>query len=72
MRLNNPVLRLPEVIALTGLSKTTIYELSKSDDSSFPKPFKIAKRASVWYLHELEDYLTACASQRKEATHEQG
>lgn len=65
MRLNKPVVRLSQVKNLTALSKTTIYELSKNSDNPFPKPFKISKRASAWYLHEVEAYLNACASKRE-------
>lgn len=45
-------IRLPEVIEISGLSKTTIYELVAA--GAFPSPVKIGPRASAWLLSELE------------------
>lgn len=40
------LLRLPEVIHLTGLSKATIYRYMKMGD--FPDPVQLGKRAVAW------------------------
>lgn len=44
--------RVPEVEKLTGLTRSTIYELAA--EGAFPKPVKIGKRASAWLGSELE------------------
>ena len=40
------IYRLPEVIALTGLSRSSIYARVSSNE--FPKPIKIGRRAVGW------------------------
>lgn len=32
------------------------------NDPAFPRPFKLSPRTTVFYEHELDDYLAACAS----------
>jgi len=44
-------LRLPQVIARTGLSRSTIYEYITL--GMFPAPIKAGKRASVWLESEV-------------------
>lgn len=46
------ILRLPEVIKITGLSRSTIYLMIKA--GSFPPPIKLSARASGWLAHEIE------------------
>ena len=46
------IIRLPEVIAKTGLSRSTIYfQISKG---SFPKGVPIGDHARGWLNHEIE------------------
>src|ERR1700761_6891370 len=47
-------LRLPEVKAVTGLSKTTIYERIREAD--FPSPIPIGKRAVGWIESEIKQW----------------
>jgi prophage regulatory protein len=47
-------LRLPQVKATTGLSKTTIYE--KIKDNAFPCPVQISKRAVAWVESEVRQW----------------
>jgi len=49
------LLRLPEVLELTGLKKSSIYARSK--EGSFPKPVKVGARAVAWYAHEVEEWI---------------
>lgn len=49
------ILRLPEVKARTGLSRSTIY-LRISQDS-FPKPISLGARAVGWVDKEIQDWL---------------
>lgn len=51
------VLRLSEVVALTSLSRTTIYR--KMRDGSFPEPLKIGDRAVRWRELEIEAWLAS-------------
>jgi prophage regulatory protein len=47
-------LRLPQVKAATGLSKTTIYE--KIKENAFPCPVLISKRAVAWIESEVRQW----------------
>ena len=52
------VLRLPEVLARTGLSKSTLWKFV--NDGTFPKQIKIGPRAVGWVESEIEAHLQAC------------
>lgn len=45
------IYRLPEVIALTGLSRSSIYARVSSNE--FPKPIKLGRRAIGWSEQSL-------------------
>lgn len=49
------ILRLPEVMTRTGLSRSTIY-LRISQDN-FPKPVNLGARAVGWIEAEINDWL---------------
>ncbi|MDO8954587.1 MAG: AlpA family transcriptional regulator [Gammaproteobacteria bacterium] len=46
--------RLPAVKKITGLARTTIYELIKTGE--FPKPIQISHRGVAWSEIELVDW----------------
>lgn len=48
------LLRLREVRAICGLSRTSIYQAIK--DGDFPQPVAIGARARAWIQHEVEDW----------------
>ena len=50
------ILRLPEVIALTGLSRSSIYK--RIDDGTFPRQVCLGGRAVGWWEHEIQKWLT--------------
>jgi len=50
-------LRLPEVLELTGLSRSTIYR--GSTDGSFPAAVPLTKRAVGWKASEVEAWCKA-------------
>jgi prophage regulatory protein len=56
MENNERLIRLPEVIAKTGLSKTTIWRYEKS--GLFPKRHKITSRTMAWKLSDIDAYIT--------------
>jgi prophage regulatory protein len=45
------ILRLPEIIKITGFSKSWIYELMATRD--FPQSTKIGRRSVGWDSHEI-------------------
>lgn len=45
------LIRLPEVRARTGLSRSAIYARMQAGD--FPPPVKLGERASAWPEHEV-------------------
>lgn len=49
------VLRLPAVIAKTGLGRDSIYR--GGQEGWFPRPVKISERASGWVEAEIDAYL---------------
>ncbi len=48
-------IRLPEVMQMTGISKTTVYEYIRR--GAFPKPYRPTVRISAWKLSEIKAWL---------------
>lgn len=51
------ILRLPEVISLTGFKRSSIYDFMK--DGTFPKSVRIGPRSVGWDSWAIEDWLEA-------------
>ena len=51
------VLRLPEVLKLTGLSRATVYRLERA--GTFPKRKKISANAAGWSERAVRDWIAA-------------
>jgi prophage regulatory protein len=49
------IMRLPEVKAMTGLSRSTIY--FRIDLGTFPKQVSLGGRAVGWLEHEIQEWL---------------
>ena len=49
------ILRLPQVKARTGLSRSTIY--LRIADGTFPKPISLGARAVGWLESDIENWL---------------
>ena len=49
------LMRRPEVEAVVGLSTASIYRLM--DESAFPRPIRIGKRAVRWRAEDVARYL---------------
>jgi len=49
------LIKLPEVIIMTGLSRSTIYLYMKENE--FPKPVRIGKRAVAWRREQVENWI---------------
>ncbi len=59
--ISEPVLiRLPEVIAMCGLSRSSIYKCAK--DKTFPAPIKLAGKPSAWIKQEVQQWVNAQVS----------
>lgn len=52
---NTVMMRLPEVLAITGLSKSTVYSMAKA--GTFPSPVKLGARAVAWPSHLVQQWL---------------
>jgi prophage regulatory protein len=58
--MNKPaVLKLPAVLAITQLSRSSVYRLEAAGE--FPKRIQLAAsgHAVGWYQHEIEEYLAS-------------
>jgi prophage regulatory protein len=53
------VIRLPAVLSLVGLSRSTVYSLIKNN--AFPKPVKLSARSVGWKLSDIESWLESRA-----------
>lgn len=49
------ILRLPEVMTRTGLSRSTIY--LRISQGNFPKPVNLGTRAVGWIEEEIQEWL---------------
>nr|WP_299314196.1 AlpA family phage regulatory protein [uncultured Halomonas sp.] len=67
-RRGGAVLRISDVIAKTGLSRSTIYSKmdakSKAYDPIFPRQVRLSSRAVGWLESEVDDWLDQQASRR--------
>ena len=57
------ILRLPQVIHRTGLSKSSIYAFVS--DGSFPKSISLGKRAIGWQESEINDWINLRISESR-------
>ncbi len=48
----NSVLRMPQVMVVTGLSRTSIWRRLKEGD--FPRPIRLGPNAVGWKLRDIE------------------
>ena len=55
--------RLPEVMARTGLARSTIYNWIALDQ--FPHPIKLGERISAWRASDLEAWLSSFIQEGK-------
>jgi prophage regulatory protein len=51
------LLKLKDVLAITGLSRSYVYALAQQD--IFPKPIKLSERASAWVEAEIEEWINS-------------
>ena len=51
----NRILKLPEVIQKTGLSRSTIYAYKK--EGMFPEPIHLGRRSVGWIEQDIENWI---------------
>jgi len=54
--LNHKLLRLPQVISVTGLSKSTIY--ARIAEGTFPKQVPLGPRLVVWVESDIQNWIS--------------
>jgi prophage regulatory protein len=54
--LQNKLLRLPEVKATTGLSKSSIY--ARISEGTFPKQIPLGPRLVVWVESDIQNWIS--------------
>ena len=59
------LLRISEVLARTGLSRSEVYR--KVQLGLFPAPVKLGERASAWAAHEIDRWITERLAARERA-----
>lgn len=61
--MSDKIMRLPEVIKMTGLSRSTIYlRMSKGH---FPRSISLGERAVGWLETDIERWLDKCVAASK-------
>ncbi|OED84642.1 transcriptional regulator [Vibrio breoganii ZF-55] len=55
-------MRMPEVLKLTGLSKSSIYDRIKA--GQFPNSVPLGGRSVAWVAHEIEQWIDSQIAQR--------
>lgn len=66
------LIRMPEVVAIVGLARPTIYKLLRRPDGGFPLPVKLSNSASrgapvAWVLGEVQEWVRARIAARGSA-----
>lgn len=57
------ILRLPELMRVTGLTRSRVY-FNVKNDPQFPKPVKLSERATGWVREEVEAWLRSRVAAR--------
>ena len=60
------LLREPEVVKITGLSRTTLWRMEK--DGNFPKRHKIGLRAVAWLQTDIEQWIEDISNPQRKTT----
>jgi prophage regulatory protein len=58
----NKILRLPDVIAITGLGRSSIYAYVQTN--AFPRPIRLGERAVGWKSDEIAAWIEQRAEMR--------
>ena len=58
------LLRLPQVMELTGLAKSTVWKWVK--EGKLPEPTKLSPRVSVWKQSEIQAFIDSSSVDKRE------
>lgn len=58
------LLRLKQVMEMTGLSRSYVYELAKQ--GKFPKPVKLSEKSVAWVDQEVREWIDQRIEQRNQ------
>lgn len=61
--MNNQLLRIPQVMELTGLAKSTVWLWVKQ--GKLPSPIKLSTRVTVWKRSDLEEWINAQSNEEE-------
>jgi len=61
--MNNQFLRIPKVMELTGLAKSTVWLWVKQ--GKLPSPIKLSTRVTVWKRSDLEEWINAQSNEEE-------
>lgn len=50
------IIRMPQVVEMTGVSRAHVYALIARDE--FPRPVRIGKRAVGWIVEDIEAWIS--------------
>ena len=64
------ILRLPKVKAITGLSRSTIY--LRMSEGAFPKHISLGSRAVGWLKSEVADWMDQRINESRRADYQRG
>lgn len=59
------ILRLNEVMTMTGFKRSSIYKMI--DEGRFPRQISLSERAVGWLASEIEDWIKARVAERDQA-----
>ncbi|WP_420554786.1 helix-turn-helix transcriptional regulator [Neptuniibacter marinus] len=60
--MTHKLIKLKDVLAITGLSRSHIYALAQQE--RFPKPVKLTERSSAWVESEVQEWIDTRIAQR--------
>lgn len=60
--MKNTLIKLNNVMAITGVSRSHIYALAQK--GLFPKPVKLTVRSSAWVASEVQEWIDTRIAQR--------
>ncbi len=63
--MNERILRRPEVLSVTGMATSTLYDAIARED--FPRPVKIGRRAVGWPESDVTHWLDERKAERESA-----
>jgi len=64
--MRHAILRLPDVLQTTGLSRSTVY--LRVSEGTFPKPISLGGRAVGWLEHEVQEWIDRRIAASRQAT----